>query len=72
MAIIVEGVGASHPPTIGFAKDTNKQGDPAWAPIFDGFGQIHDWVQRWRIDAIFMKAALLRTARKLMEGMKCA
>ena len=39
MAKIVGGIGASHSPTIAFAKDTNKQNDPAWAPIFEGFAE---------------------------------
>lgn len=54
MAIIVGGIGASHSPTIGFAKDTNKQDDPAWAPIFAGFAEIRNWVQQQKIDVIFM------------------
>ncbi|HZV10910.1 MAG TPA: gallate dioxygenase, partial [Novosphingobium sp.] len=53
MAIIVGGIGASHSPTIGFAKDTHKQADPAWAPIFAGFAEIREWVRRQRIDVIF-------------------
>ncbi|RVU05709.1 gallate dioxygenase [Novosphingobium umbonatum] len=53
MAILVGGIGASHSPTIGFAKDTGKQNDPAWAPIFEGFAQIRQWVQKEKIDVIF-------------------
>jgi gallate dioxygenase len=53
MAILVGGIGASHSPTIGFAKDTGKQNDPAWAPIFEGFAQIREWVQKEKIDVIF-------------------
>ncbi len=54
MARIVGGIGASHSPTIGFAKDTGKQNDPAWAPIFEGFGKVRDWVQAEKIDVIFL------------------
>ena len=54
MAKIVGGIGASHSPTIAFAKDTNKQADPAWAPIFEGFGEIRDWVQAKNVDVLFM------------------
>jgi gallate dioxygenase len=54
MARIIGGLGASHSPTIGFAKDTGKQLDPAWKPIFDGFDAIRGWVQEKRIDVIFM------------------
>lgn len=54
MARIIGGIGASHSPTIGFAKDTGKHNDPAWKPIFDGFDVIRDWVHEKKIDVIFM------------------
>jgi gallate dioxygenase len=54
LARIIGGIGASHSPTIGFAKDANKQGDPLWAPIFTGFKKIGDWVRAKDIDVIFM------------------
>jgi gallate dioxygenase len=54
MATIVGGIGASHSPTIGFALDTHKQDDPAWAPIFEGFAAVRDWVRRQRVDVLFM------------------
>lgn len=54
MARIVGGIGASHSPTIGFAKDTGKHNDPAWKPIFDGFDVIRGWVHDKKIDVIFM------------------
>lgn len=54
MAKIVGGIGASHSPTIGFARDNNKQNDPAWAPIFEGFAEVRDWVKRQKIDVLFM------------------
>lgn len=54
MARIIGGIGASHSPTIGFAKDTGKQDDPAWKPIFDGFDVVRDWVNAKQIDVIFM------------------
>jgi gallate dioxygenase len=54
MARIVGGIGASHSPTIGFAKDTGKQNDPAWKPIFDGFDAIRAWVHEKRVDVLFM------------------
>ncbi|PHP65964.1 protocatechuate 3,4-dioxygenase [Zhengella mangrovi] len=54
MARIIGGIGASHSPTIGFAKDTGKQNDPAWKPIFDGFAEIRKWVQDKNIDVLFM------------------
>jgi len=54
MARIIGGIGASHSPTIAFAKDTNKGADPAWAPIFDGFKAVQDWVAEKEIDVLFM------------------
>jgi gallate dioxygenase len=54
MARIIGGIGASHSPTIGFAKDTGKQNDPAWKPIFEGFDAIRGWVHTKKIDVIFM------------------
>lgn len=54
MARIIGGIGASHSPTIGYAKDTGKQNDPVWKPIFDGFDQIRGWVYEKKIDVIFM------------------
>ena len=54
MARIVGGIGASHSPTIGFAKDTGKQNDPAWKPIFDGFDAIRGWVHEKKVDVLFM------------------
>jgi gallate dioxygenase len=54
MARIIGGIGASHTPTIGFAKDTGKQNDPDWKPIFDGFSVVRDWVKKKEIDVLFM------------------
>ncbi len=54
MAKIIGGIGASHSPTIGFAKDTGKQNDPAWAPIFESFAKVRAWVRAKEIDVLFM------------------
>src|SRR5690606_8660699 len=54
MARIVGGIGASHSPTIGYAKDTGKQNSPAWKPIFEGFDHIRAWVKDKKIDVLFM------------------
>lgn len=53
MARIIGGIAASHSPTIGFAVETHKQADPAWAPIFEGFDVIRSWVREQRIDVLF-------------------
>jgi gallate dioxygenase len=54
MAKIVGGIGASHSPTIGFAKDTTRRTIRPGKPIFEGFAEVRDWVQRKEIDVLFM------------------
>ena len=54
MAKLIGGIGASHSPTIAFAKDTNKAADPVWAPIFEGFAAVQTWVAEKEIDVLFM------------------
>lgn len=53
MATIVGAVACSHTPTIGFALDANKQADPAWAPIFEAFGPVRQWLVDQRPDVLF-------------------
>ena len=52
MATIIGGIAASHTPTIGFALDRNKQDDPVWAPIFEAFAPISDWVAQKKTDVL--------------------
>lgn len=52
MARIIGGVAVSHTPTIGFAYDTGKQADPAWAPIFTAFEPLRAWFREKRPDAL--------------------
>lgn len=54
MAKLIGGIGASHSPTIGFAKDNNKDNDPGWKPIFTGFQVVQEWVEKQNIDVLFM------------------
>jgi gallate dioxygenase len=53
MATIVGGIGSSHTPTIGFAVDTQKQRDPVWAPIFEGYKPVQQWLAEKRPDVLF-------------------
>jgi gallate dioxygenase len=53
MATIVGGIATSHTPTIGFALDTNKQQDPVWAPIFEGYKPVQQWLADKRPDVLF-------------------
>ncbi|MGC1270662.1 MAG: gallate dioxygenase [Croceibacterium sp.] len=52
MARIVGGFAVSHTPTIAFAHDANKQDDPVWAPIFQGFEPVKEWLRETKPDVI--------------------
>ncbi|MDH4190345.1 MAG: gallate dioxygenase [Betaproteobacteria bacterium] len=52
MARIIGGLAVSHTPTIGFAYDTNKQADPVWAPIFESFRPVQQWLAEKKPDAL--------------------
>lgn len=54
MAQIIGAIAASHTPTIGFAVDGNKQSDPVWAPIFEGFEPVQQWIKQRKPDVLFM------------------
>ena len=54
MAQIIGAIAASHTPTIGFAVDANKQQDPVWAPIFEGFEPVQQWIKQRKPDVLFM------------------
>ena len=44
MARIIGALASSHTPTIGFAFDRNKRDDPAWAPIFEHYEPLQQWI----------------------------
>ena len=52
MATIIGGIAASHTPTIGFAYDRDKRGDPVWAPIFEAFDPVRRWVDERQPDVL--------------------
>jgi gallate dioxygenase len=54
MARIVGAIATSHTPTIGFAFDRSKRDDPVWAPIFDAFRPVQDWLAARRPDVLFL------------------
>ena len=54
MARILGAVASSHTPTIGFALDTHKQNDPAWAPIFAGYKPVQDWLAAKQPDVLLI------------------
>jgi gallate dioxygenase len=54
MARILGAVASSHTPTIGFALDTHKEHDPAWAPIFEGYKPVQRWLAAKQPDVLLM------------------
>ena len=54
MAHIIGGIAASHTPTIGFAYDKKKQDDPVWAPIFENFAPLAEWLAEKRPDVLLL------------------
>jgi gallate dioxygenase len=54
MARILGAVASSHTPTIGFALDTHKQDDPAWAPIFAGYKPVQEWLAAKKPDVLLI------------------
>ena len=54
MATIVGAVASSHTPTIGFAYDRNKRDDPVWAPIFENFAPLAEWLAEKRPDVLLL------------------
>src|SRR6185503_11992635 len=54
MARILGAVASSHTPTIGFALDTHKQDDPAWAPIFAGYKPVQEWLAAREPDVLLI------------------
>lgn len=52
MATIVGGIATSHTPTIAFAKDSGKENDPVWKPIFEGFEPVKAWLREKRPDVL--------------------
>jgi len=53
MARIIGGIGASHTPTIGYAKDHVSPDDPAWADVFRMFDPVKDWLADNNPDVLF-------------------
>ena len=54
MARIIGGIAASHTPTIGFAFDKNKRDDPVWAPIFENFAPLANWLAEKQPDVLLV------------------
>ena len=53
MARILGGLASSHTPTIGFAVDTDRRDDPAWAPMFADYEPVRQWLADKQPDVLF-------------------
>ena len=54
MARILGAIATSHSPTIGFALDRQKQDDPVWAPIFEAYAPVQQWLAEKKPDILFI------------------
>jgi len=54
MARIIGGIGTSHVPTIGVAYDRKKQNEPAWAPMFEGYKPVAQWLDATKPDVLIV------------------
>ena len=54
MARLIGAIGVSHTPTIGYARDRDLSSDPVWAPIFEAFEPLKDWLAEQKPDALVM------------------
>jgi gallate dioxygenase len=54
MANIIGAIATSHTPTIGFALDANKQHDPVWAPIFQAYEPVKQWLAEKKPDVMLV------------------
>jgi len=54
MARIVAGVGCSHIPSIGAAADNNKEQDPYYKPLFDGYAPARQWIKGVAPDVVIL------------------
>ena len=54
MARIIGGIGASHSPTIGFAKDNKTSDDQNWRDVFKVFEPVTNWLEKENPDVLFL------------------
>ena len=69
MARILGAVASSHTPTIGFALDTHKQAEPAWAPIFAGYKPVQEWLAASQPDDQCRARTVSRDRRHIAAGL---
>jgi hypothetical protein len=52
VATIIGGIGSSHVPTIGVTYDKGRQNEPAWAPLFEGYKPVAQWLAEQKPDVL--------------------
>ena len=52
MAVIIGGIGTSHVPTIGVTYDKGRTREPAWAPLFEGYKPVAEWLAQRKPDVL--------------------
>jgi protocatechuate 4,5-dioxygenase beta chain len=52
MANLIGAVMTSHVPAIGAAIAAGREQEPYWRPFFDGFGRVHEWLDREQPDTV--------------------
>ena len=68
MARIIGGFAVSHTPTIAFAHDANKYDDPVWAPIFEGFRPVKEWLAKEKPDVVFGEQGAKQAGDRVVAG----
>jgi gallate dioxygenase len=53
LATIVGGLATSHTPSIAYAVDTQTPDSPIWAPVFEGFAPVREWLEKKKPDVLF-------------------
>ncbi|MDB5827566.1 MAG: protocatechuate 3,4-dioxygenase [Variovorax sp.] len=54
LASIIGGIGTSHVPTIGVTYDKGRQNEPAWAPLFEGYKPVAQWLHAQKPDVLIV------------------
>lgn len=54
MSTLIGGIGTSHAPSIAHAYDAGGRADPQWAPVFDGYVPVQNWVHEQKPDVMVL------------------
>lgn len=54
MARVTAGLTTSHVPAIGYAFDSNKEAEPYWQPVFEGYDWAKSWIKEEKPDVVIL------------------